>query len=329
MICVSCDASLEDTPATCPTCGSDPRLDGRYRLERRIGRGANGTVYQAIDQETGAAIAVKELPLRHDLDPKQQELFRREAAILQQLSHPAIPRALGQVIAGRGKARALYLLQALVPGRTLSAEMDAHRYTEAEVIAIVIEVVEILRYLHGLSPPVIHRDIKPSNLMRRPDRRLVLIDFGTVRDAIRDPALGGSTVAGTFGYMAPEQFSGEAGPATDYYGLGVTALALLARRDPATLFDRTGQLNWSDAIQASAKMRRLLSGLLEPDPDRRITTPGAVSDALAEHSPPVPQPQPAGLRASDVMGGLLIIALPLILSLPIGLIMIYQLITGN
>lgn len=328
MYCVGCGATLEDTPKKCPQCGHDPLLEGRYRLERRIGRGANGTVYQATDQERGATIAIKELPLRHDLDSKQLALFRREAAVLQQLSHPAIPRSLGQVIAGTGKARSLYLLQELVPGQTLAAELDTHRYTEAEVYAIVEEVVEVLRYLHDLSPPVIHRDIKPTNLMRRPDGRLMLIDFGTVRDALRDPAFGGSTVAGTFGYMAPEQFSGNACPATDYYGLGVTALTLLSRREPATLLDRTGQLHWRDAVQVSPQLSRLMAGLLEPDPEQRIATPAALRQAL-DGPTPAALPASSGLQASDVVQGLLLILLPAILSLPIGIVMIYQLLTGQ
>lgn len=293
MICVVCDTLLPDDTARCPRCRQNPFLDGRYRLESQIGRGANGTVYSASDIMTNEKLAIKELPYRHDLPPKQLELLEREAEILKQLSHPAIPRFVGKTITGEGKARALYLIQEFVDGTSLADTMDTHRYTEDEVRSIIAEVSEILAYLHSLSPPVIHRDIKPSNLMRRPDGTLALIDFGSVRDALTDPDLGGSTVAGTFGFMAPEQFLGEASAATDYYGLGATAIALLSRKDPVKLQDRTGEIRWERAIEPSPEMAHLLRRLLNADPEQRLSstaqlqrtlnTPLPASDATPAH----------------------------------------------
>lgn len=287
MHCVECDAVLETAAETCPHCDSNPLLAGRYQLDRTLGRGAHGTVYAATDRHTQQKLAIKELPLRHDMDPTQHALFLREAAVLQQLKHPAIPSFFGQEIAGRGKGRALYLIQAFIEGQTLKEHLTTHRYTEAEVTTVIEEVLDVLNYLHTLSPPVIHRDIKPSNIIRRPDGRLVLIDFGTVRDALQDPDLGGNTVAGTFGYMAPEQFSGNASPATDYYGLGVTALALLSRKEPTTLLDHSGRLQWKQVVDLSPAMTALLEGLLETNPRQRIQSPQAVEETLTRPTPPL------------------------------------------
>lgn len=80
---------------------------------------------------------------------------------------------------------------------------------------------------------MIHRDIKPGNIIIRPDGAFSLVDFGTVRDGLRPE--GGSTVVGTFGYMAPEQFQGRAFPATDVYSVGALILALISGRSPETL----------------------------------------------------------------------------------------------
>ena len=109
------------------------------------------------------------------------------------------------------------------------------RGTETEVRDIASQLLEILQYLHQQSPPLIHRDLKPHNIIRNDDGRVFLVDFGAVQDVYRNTLLKGSTVAGTFGYMAPEQFRGAAVPASDLYGLGATILYLLTHRSPADL----------------------------------------------------------------------------------------------
>ena len=92
-------------------------------------------------------------------------------------------------------------------------------------------VLDILVYLHGRSPPVIHRDLKPANILRAPDGTVSLVDFGGVTGALREE--GGSTVVGTYGYMAPEQLHGAAGPATDLVrALGATIVSLAGGVEP-------------------------------------------------------------------------------------------------
>lgn len=270
LLCAGCAERLLVLTEWCPDCGSAPLLDGRYALLEVLGRGRAGITYKARCLTTGELVAVKELPLRAGDPAKRRELFEREAAILRQLHHPAIPRFIEDFEAGRGKSRGLYLVREYVEGRDLRSEMDRHRYTPAEVLDIVDELLGVLAYLHGLSPPVIHRDIKPANVLRRfSDRRLVLVDFGAVRDAIQDDDLGGSTVAGTFGYMAPEQFRGDALAATDLYGLGALAVCLLTRREPHTLLTPSGKLDWVRHTRVEPTVTLLVNALLEADPLRR------------------------------------------------------------
>jgi serine/threonine protein kinase len=95
---------------------------------------------------------------------------------------------------------------------------------------LALALLEVLEYLHERRPPVFHRDIKPSNIVLRPSGA-ALVDFGGVGQG--GPAVqGGSTVSGTFGYMAPEQLLGQVSPASDLYFLGATLLHVLTGREP-------------------------------------------------------------------------------------------------
>jgi serine/threonine protein kinase len=273
--CGGCGERVSRDVAACPACGADPRLAGRYRLDAILGRGAGGTTWRALDLRSATAVAIKEVALGPGADAAARERLEREARVLSQLAHPAIPRYVEHFTAGVGKHRALYLVQALVEGQTLAAELERRRYTEDDVLSIVAELLGVLGYLHALRPPVVHRDVKPRNVMRRPDGGLALVDFGAVRDVLRDPALGGSTIAGTYGYMAPEQFRGEASPAADVYALAVLAVVLLSRRAPEDMTNGRHELDWRPWVHASPPLVALLGRWLDPDPARRP------ADALA------------------------------------------------
>ncbi len=267
----------------CPSCGLSPLLDGRYRLDRVVGQGASGITYRAERVADGLTVAIKELPFRRIDSMKTKALFQRESRILRQLNHPGIPACIDDFTAGVGKNLSLYLVQEFIEGQTLTDEQSDSRTREDEVLLIVAELLSILDYLHTLSPPVIHRDIKPNNVMRRAsDGALVLIDFGSVRDAVTDPDTGGSTVAGTFGFMAPEQFQSRAEPASDIYGLGAMAVCLLTRREPDTLLDYSNRLDWAPFVKVHPMTRALLDRMLSPDPATRARDAGRLRlDVLA------------------------------------------------
>jgi hypothetical protein len=274
MLCARCN---QETPnaLTCVSCGEDPLLRGRYRLDAVVGQGALGVTYRAERLIDGLTVAIKELPFRALDRFKTQALFEREARVLRQLSHPGIPTYIDDFTDGHGKHLSFCLVQAFISGQTLAQESSHRRYAEAEVWQVVADICDILTYLHGLSPPVIHRDIKPQNIMRRADGQLILIDFGAVRDSLKGPA-GGSTVVGTFGFMPPEQFGGVARPGSDLYALGVTALALLSREDPARLMDAHHRLRWREVVALSAGGEALLGALLEPEVSARPSSAAEV-----------------------------------------------------
>jgi len=305
MICAACGEEQPLQATACGVCGGEPLL-GSYRLDAVVGQGGTGTLYRAAHLPDGAAAAIKELRLRRLDGRKGLELFEREVRVLQQLDHPMIPAYRDHLVRGVGKHRALFLITDFVEGESLEVERARRRYDEAEVLAILLSICDVLAYLHRLNPPVIHRDVKPANVMRRPGGGLALVDFGAVRDVLRG-TMGGSTVAGTFGYMAPEQFMGEASPATDVYGLGATAVARLSREDPAKLMDYRRRFQWEKRVRVRPAFAALLRQMLAAEPGDRPRDAGVLANRLRAlaRSPATPrtvlQPDPiAHLRAPAV-----------------------------
>ena len=254
---------------------SDADKKKRYKLGEALGRGGQGHTFRATDSTTGAAVAVKRLRLKGSEGWKPFDLFERECKVLAALSHSGIPTFLDS-FADEDEGE-FFLVMELVEGRPLGQMLRRGGPVErSQLWNILHQALEILTYLHGLSPPVIHRDVKPSNLVLNEEGRLYLVDFGGVRVALRED--GGSTVVGTFGFMAPEQLHGEATPATDIYGLGAT-LATLATGVEADKLPRKGLKVDLDRLMPEDPLRELLRLMLEPDPDDR---PGSCAKVLEE-----------------------------------------------
>jgi serine/threonine protein kinase len=171
----------------------------------------------------------------------------------------------------------------LAPGKPLTAWVQSGwRATEAEVRDIARQLLEILQYLHQQSPPLIHRDIKPHNIIRNDDGRVFLVDFGAVQNVYQNTLLKGSTVAGTYGYMSPEQFRGSAVPGSDLYGLGATVLYLLTHRSPADLPQERLKLKFRDHVNISEHFADWLEMMMEPNVVDRFSTAKKASIALAK-----------------------------------------------
>jgi ankyrin repeat protein len=268
--------SLDTPPDEAPQV-SDLIAD-RYRILGVLGQGGVGITYRAEDLQTGQTVALKSLSLQSMQDWKQLELFEREAQTLKQLDHPGIPKYLDYFHVDTAGDRMFYIVQQLAEGESLAELVNrGWRSTEAEVKAIAEQLLEILAYLHSLEPPVIHRDIKPQNIIRRADGRVYLVDFGAVQNTYCNTFMRGSTVVGTFGYMAPEQFRGQAVPATDFYGLAATLLFLLTWRSPADIPQDRLRLNFRSRVQISDSFADWLEQMLEPDANDRFPS---AKDAL-------------------------------------------------
>ncbi|PZO38662.1 MAG: hypothetical protein DCF19_15790 [Pseudanabaena frigida] len=251
----------------------------RYRVLEILGQGGNGITYAATDLQQNKKMAIKALSLRHMHDWKQIELFEREAKVLSQLNHEAIPKYFDFFTIDTEEDRAFYIVQELAQGQNLAKLVEAGwRTNEKGVKKIAEQVLNILIYLHGLSPPVIHRDIKPHNLIYGDDGKVSLVDFGAVQDTYRSTMARGSTVIGTFGYMAPEQFRGQAVSATNLYSLGATILFILTHRSPSELPQERLRYDFRSKIQVSEQFADWLQKMVEPDLDDRFTS---ASDSLS------------------------------------------------
>lgn len=240
-------------------------VKGRFLIVGVLGAGAQGETLGAQDATNGALVALKRFFVRGAASWKDVELAEREAMVQQGLSHPNLPRYVthfeheGALCLVTERIEGESLAQLLARGRTLS---------QAEVLRFLQDTASSLAYLHGLSPPLIHRDIKPANVLRRPDGSFAIVDFGSVQHRLRET--GGSTVAGTFGFMAPEQLQGRAGPESDVYAAAATAVTALTGQQPEELPHRGLELDLAKALPTcDRKLRQALQAMLQPNPELR------------------------------------------------------------
>jgi hypothetical protein len=270
VFCPGCGALL--ATARCASCGAVAEAGG-FRVDRLITQNARGRIYLAHDQ-AGQAVALKELAFVQPPHPDALAAFERESRLLRQLAHPQIPRFVASFSEGEGVATRLYLAQEYVEGESLQARLARHQFSEAEAVEVAEQVLEILEQLQKLAPMVFHRDIKPSNLIRRPDGRIALVDFGAARDL---GATVGATLVGTFGYMPVEQMGGIVDATTDPYAVGATLAHLLSRREPWSFLEDPGALG---RLNVSSGFRDFLARLMARRPVDRFPSAAAALAAL-------------------------------------------------
>ncbi|MGE3457878.1 MAG: serine/threonine protein kinase, partial [Kofleriaceae bacterium] len=171
--------------ATSPFDG--PLIGGRYRLGPMLGSGSQGEIFLARDEQAKASRgSAHELVVVKRLTPrgtwKSFELFEREAKVLSQLRHAGVPRHIATLEEPPGTFN---LVMERAPGDNLRELTKRRRLSQLELRDVMIRCLEVLDYLHTRTPPVVHRDLKPSNIVRAPDGKIALVDFGGVLDAAR------------------------------------------------------------------------------------------------------------------------------------------------
>jgi len=215
-----------------------PELADRYTYVKKLGQGAQAHVYEAIRKSDGTHVAIKQLNIDNVQNWKEYDLFWREAEILKNLNYDGVATFYETIECLEAPQPHAFIVQKCIQGKTLNEMMKiGYRFSVNRIFEIAIQLIDLLEKLHKHDPAIIHRDIKPSNIMFEPqigdEFKLFLIDFG----AVANPQVqkGGSTVAGTYGYMPPEQLMGRPEPASDIYALGATLTYMLCGVEPADM----------------------------------------------------------------------------------------------
>jgi eukaryotic-like serine/threonine-protein kinase len=236
-------------------------LNGRYRLEARIGTGGMSTVYRALDATLQRQVAIKLMNREVASDSDQLERFRREARAVAQLSHPHI---VGVIDAGEDEGRP-YIVFEYVEGETLKERIRRlGRLPIAEAVAYAIEIARALGAAHARH--IVHRDVKPQNVLIDEEGRAKVTDFGIARTLDEEGLTSDGRVLGTTDYVSPEQALGHSVTGqSDLYSLGIVLYEML-----------TGEVPFQGESQVAVAMKHVR----EEVPDVQHRRP-EVSSALA------------------------------------------------
>jgi serine/threonine protein kinase len=276
-------------------------LDRRYQIARSLGSGGFGHTYLAKDLKIpGEPVCVVKHLKPASAEPAYLQiasrLFTSEATTLAKLGHhDQIPRLLAYF----EENQEFYLVEEFIEGHSLNDELQTERkYSETEAVQILVDVLEVLAFVH--SQGVIHRDIKPDNLIRRQsDRKLILIDFGAIKQVqsqliVQQGQVSATVAIGTPGYMASEQGQGKPRPSSDVYALGMIGIQTLTGLSPRKLPEdqNTGELSWQHLVTAQAGLVEVLTKMTRYHHKDRYETAIEVLEVLKRVTSPYLPTQP-------------------------------------
>lgn len=288
-------------------------LSGRFQIIRFIGRGGMGEVYEAMDLDLEARIALKTIRSEIAIQANSLTQFKREMQLARRVTHPNVCRMFDleyhrpPLEVGFSGGVVTFLTMEFLEGETLAARLHRlGRMTMAEAYPLVFDMASALTAAHDVG--VIHRDFKPGNVMLVPSKshdnamRAVVTDFGLAR-AVLDPfdqttrentdfeVSNPSHIFGTLAYMAPEQLlNHEATAPTDIYGLGLVMYEMVTGRRPflddtsfAGVYRRLSQPPPPPRMHApdlGPEWEEVILRCLQPDPANRFISARDVLDHL-------------------------------------------------
>lgn len=250
-------------------------LDDRFQVQDQLGTGGFATVWRALDQRTGVAVALKVLHAQHVHNADRRERFFRGARIMATLDHPNIVRII-EPWASDGEYE--YFVMQYVAGSTLRDAVINGRLSVSQRLQALLSVADALAFAHERG--IIHRDVKPSNILVAADGTPFLTDFDLVR--AEDTTGGTAGGLGTVIYAAPEMMerAAEADARADVYGLGMTLAFLFHERDlTMEVIRSTDRL--INELKVPESIRMVIRTAITWNRDHRFRTAGEFHSALS------------------------------------------------
>jgi tRNA A-37 threonylcarbamoyl transferase component Bud32 len=238
-----------------------------FRLEREIGRGGMGVVYEATQLTLNRRVAIKLLSPELADDAALRTRFRREALFQAAIDHPHVLDVYETGVCELG----LFIVMRLIRGETLTAMLRRGRMDPREAVDLLWPVADALDAAHACG--IVHRDVKPGNILIGPRRHAYLADFGLVRAAGQSRLTRPGVAVGTLGYVPPEQLQGaEPSPAGDVYSFAAVLRECVGgrgQRTPNRLDDVLGRgLAYDPGARPrlASELMTLAEGALRPRP---------------------------------------------------------------
>lgn len=253
-------------------------LNNKYEILTIIGQGGMSKVWLAKDLNLNKQWAVKEINkasagYRNTVDESKT---LREIEIMKSLDHAALPRIVDVI----DDEEILCVVMDYIQGETLQNVLNMYGpQPESAVVTWMLEVCDILTYLHSQNPPIIYRDIKPSNLMLNYDGHIRIIDFGIAREY---KGKGDTMPLGSEGYASPEHFTKNTDVRSDVYTVGSTMYALLTGKDqtmPPYYIQPLRKVNPS----LSQGLEKIIQKATKKDPDERYQSAAELANALESY----------------------------------------------
>lgn len=282
-----------------------PATLGRFELKKQLGRGAQATVWLAVDPRLQREVAIKLMRPLQDQDPSVLEQWLREARHVGRLAHPYIVPVFEADVQGLQP----YIVFEYVPGRTLAEHLAQQgRCTPHDAVALMVDVLDGLQAAHQAG--IVHRDLKPSNIMVDAQRHARVMDFGMA--AAMQTATDAQLASGTPAYMAPEAAAGEAPtPAMDVYSAALVLVELLSgkplihQKDSWQALYRLAneELALPDDLGPGVDdgLRAVLQRGMARDPGQRYASAAEFRDALRAWAAPASAPTAANNATLDFL----------------------------